>query len=444
MLGNLLAVVHRTSNRVAPTIRGATSPDIMISPMPYVPGCSADVFISYAHRDNQDGWVTGLKKKLTEKLNPFLAGRAEVWFDDRIEPGVYFKQEIQQKLKDAPIFVAIISPSYLDSEFCITHELDWFQNQIGGREIIQLLKVPLAKGQQVPLPEANYEILHDVKDGHLLDGEPLDRILDKIVAVITGRLRDFWELRPKIYFAQIRNENLKPRWDKLKDRLHAEGYAVLPKGVLPVRVPPGRIREWLEAAGLSVHLDGVLDDPLAQLQLGIARQIGRPILILPESPSEDQLSTAIAEVQRLLESNRKHAVYFIYDYYSDHQRVAALPELIRLKTGCDVFLPEAGEKYHKFRLQVSDGVLLFRGDAPEDWLKSQEQVLLQAAARPGRHSIEAKYFTRSPNGQSDAVRVSRGSRQEWIIERSGEPDIEDLQPFFDTLRSRVIAARGNA
>ena len=318
-------------------------PAMMSVTMPYVPGCSADVFISYAHRDNQDGWVTRLKTKLTEKLGPFLAGRAEVWFDDRLAPGVYFRLEIQQKLKDTPIFIAVVSPSYLDSEFCITDELEWFQNQ-GGKEIIQLLKVPLEAGQEVPLPESHYKILHDEKDGHLLEGNPLDKILDEVVAVITRRLREFCELRPKVYVAQLRNQDLKPRWDKLKDRLHAEGYAVLPKGVLPVRVPDSRIREWLEAARLSVHLASVPDDPLAQRQLAIAKQIGRPALILPDPPSQDQLSATIAGIQARLESDRKPAVYFIYDYYSDHQRVAALPELIRLKTGCDVFLPEAGDR----------------------------------------------------------------------------------------------------
>ena len=117
--------------------------------MAYIPGCSADVFISYAHRDNVDGWVTKLKNKLVEKLTAFLAGRAEVWFDDRIQPGVYFKEEIQQRLKDTPIFVAVVSPSYLDSEFSIVNELDWFQNQ-GGSEIIQLLKVPLEKFTVAP------------------------------------------------------------------------------------------------------------------------------------------------------------------------------------------------------------------------------------------------------------------------------------------------------
>ncbi|HEY6342462.1 MAG TPA: toll/interleukin-1 receptor domain-containing protein [Bryobacteraceae bacterium] len=411
--------------------------------MAYIPGCSADVFISYAHRDNRDGWVTRLKDKLIEKLTPFLAGHtAEVWFDDRLRPGVYFKEEIQQKLKDTPIFVAVVSPAYLDSEFSIVNELDWFQNQPGSSEIIQLLKVPLEKGQEVPLPASGYEVLHDPKDGHLLDSEALDKILDKVVAAITGKLRDFWELRPKIYVAQIRNEQWKPRWDELKDLLHAEGYAILPKGILPLRVPDGRIREWLESARLSVHLEGVADDPLAQRQLEIARQTGRPAIVLSAPPAEDQLPAIVAEVQDRIQSDRKPAVYLIYDYYSDRSRVAAFPELIRLKTGCDVFEPVAGETYHKFRLQVSDGVLLFRSEAPEEWLKSQEQSLLQAAAR--RQTAEAKYFTRSPNGHPAGVRVTQGSRQEWIIERTGEPDVSDLQPFFDALRSRVQAVGGTA
>jgi hypothetical protein len=34
--------------------------------MAYIPGCGADVFISYAHLDNVDGWITRLKSKLTQ------------------------------------------------------------------------------------------------------------------------------------------------------------------------------------------------------------------------------------------------------------------------------------------------------------------------------------------------------------------------------------------
>jgi hypothetical protein len=408
--------------------------------MSYVPGCSADVFISYAHRDNQDGWVTRLKEKLVEKLNPFLAGRAEVWFDDRIAPGTYFQQEIQQKLKNTPIFVAAISPSYLASENCMIHELEWFQNQ-GGKDIFQLLKVPLEVGQHVPVSEVDFTVLHDTNDGHALKGKTLEKVLDEVVAAIKTRLRKGWELRPKIYVARLRDEDLKKRWQKLKDRLHDEGYAVLPKVVVDARVHDTRLREWLEEARLSVHLDGLENDGLAQRQLAMAKKVGKPMLLLPEPPPEDHLDGVIAEVQKRLEADRKPALYFIYDSYSDGPRVSDLRKLIGPRTGCEVLLPEAGEKYHKFRLRVSDGILLFREDAPDEWLEAQEQALLQAAALRGRGPVaEAKYITHKINGRPEGVTTTQGQRGEWIIERTGNPDVDDLAPFLNSLRSLVQTA----
>jgi hypothetical protein len=420
----------------APVVGSYKSTPVRYSGPTYVPGLSADVFISYVYRDNLDGWVTKLRDRLTEKLNPFLAGRAQLWFDDRIEPGIYFKEEIQGRLKDTPIFIAVVSPSYLESEFSIIHELEWFQNQ-RGREIIQLLKVPLEEGQDVPLREAQYIVLYDESDGRVLEGQRLDRKLDDVAAAITKRLREFWEMRPKIYVAQVRNERLKPRWDEMKEQLHSEGYAIVPKGILPIRVPDMRIREWVESSQISVHLDKVPDDLLAARQLTIARQTGRPLLILPEAPELHQIATVIHQVQDRIQSARKPAVYLIYDFYSDHQRVATLPELIRNQLGCEVLLPEAGERYHRFCLEVSSGVLLFRGEASEDWLKSQELSLLQSAARR-RDRADAKYFIKRANGDPGGVRVIQGTQQELIIERTGEPDpLNDLKPFFDILRSRM-------
>jgi TIR domain len=407
--------------------------------MSYVPGCSADVFISYAHHDNRDGWVTRLKEKLAEKLNPFLAGRAEVWFDDRIAPGTYFQQEIQQKLKNTKIFVAAISPAYLASENCMTHELEWFQNQ-GGTDIIQLVKVPLDKGQEVPVPAADFVSLYDKNDFHVLQGEALEKLLDEVVAAIVKRLREVWESRPKIYVARLSDGDWKARWQKLKDRLHEEGFALLPKDVVLARVKDSSLREWLEQARLSVHVEGLQNDFLAQRQMDIAKQIGKPMLLLRKPPFEDDLGEVIAEVQKLLEAHRKPALYFIYDFYSDGSRVADWIQLIGPRSGCDVFLPEAGEKYHKFRLRVSDGVLLFRSEAPDGWLESQEQTLLQAAALRGSVPVaEAKYITRKVNGSLAGVTTRHGQRRELIIERTGEPNVDDLEPFLSDLRKLVQA-----
>jgi hypothetical protein len=37
------------------------------------------------------------------------------------------------------------------------------------------------------------------------------------------------------------------------------------------------------------------------------------------------------------------------------------------------------------------------------------------------------------------VRSVRGSRREWIIERTGAPNIDDLKPFLDELETTVQA-----
>ena len=36
--------------------------------MAYVPGYAADIFISYSHSNDRDGWVTELKSKLASGL----------------------------------------------------------------------------------------------------------------------------------------------------------------------------------------------------------------------------------------------------------------------------------------------------------------------------------------------------------------------------------------
>ena len=397
--------------------------------MAYVPGCSADAFISYAHDDNLDGWVTGLKEKLTQKLNPFLSKPAEVWFDaEKLQAADSFREEIREKLKNTPLFVAVVSTSYLESEFCMVEELEWFQNH-GGREIFQLVKVPLEEGYEVPLPDLQYEKLYEEADGQALTDEPLDKALNKIVLAMTNKLRESRDARPKIYLAQVRDPDAKSRWDELKVKIHAEGYAILPKGILPVRVPDGQIRKSLEKALLSIHLGGAQNDPLAQRQAEIARQVDKPVITLPDPPRADELEAVVGAVRSKLEAARKPAIYCIYDHYMDGALFSGLFEPISDLTGCDVLLSETGEKYHKFRLRASDGILLFRGEAPEEWLHSQEQVLLQTAALRGdRFVAEAQYFTRRANGEPPGVSAKQGARKQWIIERTGEPNVEDLRP----------------
>ena len=401
--------------------------------MAYVPGCSVDVFISYAHNDNKEAWVTRLKERLATELASFLTDRVQVWFDDRIRPGVYFQQEIQQKLKNTPIFIAVISPSFLESTFCMQSELEWFQLQ-GGRDIVQLIKVPLeAEGLDVPLPQAHYVKLYDEADQRQLTGKILDKVLSKVVLGVKERLRECRDARPKIFVAQIRDEATRSGWESLKDSLHDEGYAVLPAQVLIGGVPDRSIQKWLEEARLSVHFGGVHDDSLARRQLGIATRLGKPLLILDAPPRSEDVHAILAEVHAKLEAQRSPALYCIFDHHSDGQRISSLNEQIKIRTGLDVVVPEAGEKYHKYRLQTSDGILLFQSEAPDEWLKAQEQALVQCVALRGKQPVPvARYFAHS--GDPAGVQTEHGQPTQWTIRRTGDVNVGDLQEFFDALR----------
>ena len=71
-----------------------------------------DVFVSYRRTD------VGFTKKLVRALEE--SGR-DIWIDwDDIPPGVEsFTDEIQRGIEGANAFIAILSPSYLQSEYCI-------------------------------------------------------------------------------------------------------------------------------------------------------------------------------------------------------------------------------------------------------------------------------------------------------------------------------------
>jgi TIR domain len=127
--------------------------------MTFVPEFEQDVFISYAHVDDEPffdaakpdqsaGWVTTfvrlLKNELAEKV-----GRKEkftLWFDSVDLRGNHaLAPEIKKKLEHTANFVAILSPSYLASQWCHDEAqlfTQRFASQLEGRVFI-VEKAPL-------------------------------------------------------------------------------------------------------------------------------------------------------------------------------------------------------------------------------------------------------------------------------------------------------------
>jgi hypothetical protein len=369
--------------------------------MAYVPGYAADIFVSYSHSNDRDGWVTELKSKLASGLAD-VSEDVDVWFDtDRLRAGDRFRQEIHDKLSNTRILVAVLSPAYLKSQFCMEEELDWFQDSF-GREIIQYQKVPLEGDQIPPLPEAHYVKLEAARKSCT-----------------------------HVYLAGVKLESLRGRREELKRLLHQkERLAVLPSEVITTRTQPNRILKMLGDAELSIHYEAP-DDPLYLTQRQAAEAAGKPVLWVKAAEPASEIALRIRE--ELLRLRRQRQLYLIYDPSSDGEQVRALTRHFSQGVDCKVLEPQAGESYHRARLDESDGILFFHRNAPPSWLDRHREALLQGAALRRRPRPEAWYFVR-PGDPSD-LQVERDARRpQWTITRTGDLNLNDLQPFSEAFQ----------
>jgi GTPase SAR1 family protein len=78
------------------------------------------IFISYAREDNE--YAT----ELITHLKPFERnGQIEPWLDRNLNAGEKWKDKIIESIRKAEIFLFLISPEFLASDFIMIHELKW-------------------------------------------------------------------------------------------------------------------------------------------------------------------------------------------------------------------------------------------------------------------------------------------------------------------------------
>jgi len=93
---------------------------------------SIKLFISYSHKD----------KKYLEIFETHLAvlkreDLVESWFDQKILPGNKWNKSIENNLLSSQLIVFLISPDFLDSQYCLDIELDIAKNQVkSGNSIL--------------------------------------------------------------------------------------------------------------------------------------------------------------------------------------------------------------------------------------------------------------------------------------------------------------------
>jgi hypothetical protein len=90
--------------------------------MAYVLGYDHDVFVSYAHLDDQGeaAWVTTLVRHLgTEVRQRLGTGDLRIWIDNELDGNHPLTSEIMQAIRRSATILLIVSPSYIASEWCV-------------------------------------------------------------------------------------------------------------------------------------------------------------------------------------------------------------------------------------------------------------------------------------------------------------------------------------
>ena len=77
-----------------------------------------EVFLSYSHADEEHR--TELVKHLTLLQRQ---GLIEPWYDRRIEPGTNVHAEIETKLETTDVFLLLVSPDFVASDYCYDKEM---------------------------------------------------------------------------------------------------------------------------------------------------------------------------------------------------------------------------------------------------------------------------------------------------------------------------------
>jgi hypothetical protein len=321
-----------------------------LSPMEF----QRHLFISYAHLDNvpltehQQGWITRFHDTLSAMLGMRIGRKAEIWRDVKLTGNDIFSDEIIQQFPRTELFVSVLTPRYVESEWCAREVIEFCKSAdatggltVGNKSrVLKVIKMPVESedplppvmrhalgypfyvfdDQQVPLeldPAYGNEFTtkYHLKLAKLAyDIAGLIKSIESPAAPADSSREASENSKPAIYLAECSFDRRSAR-EALESELRLHGYLVFPDTQLPKMEEDyiAAVEGFLDRCKLSIHLVGakyglVPDGPneksetILQNELAIARhkKAGlRRIISLPEGTrSESALQQDF--IERLL------------------------------------------------------------------------------------------------------------------------------------------------
>ena len=306
-------------------------------------GSEFDVFISYAHVDDnpiypaQRGWVSVLVDNLGRYLAKKL-GRTEAfsnWYDKAQLKGHHsIHDHIPDQAKRSALFLAVLSPGYVSSEFCL-RELQAFIDAHSDRlaERVYVLELEPLEDRTVP------ELFRDIRKYRFykFDEQQVPRTfampeprtdereyyqkIEDLARDIASKLaseKPVTKSGPAVFLADV-TDDLELRRDEIRRYLDQAGVGVLPTSSyrLDREEFERSLTSDLGSSAVFVQLLGQVvgkrppdvPDGFNWLQLELAKRAGLPILQW-RSPDLDLSKVEPALQKKLLELETVRAMPF--------------------------------------------------------------------------------------------------------------------------------------
>jgi len=449
-----------------------------------------DVFISYSHADNTEGWVDTFHRRLQNRLTQ-LGAPATVWRDAKLGGMDVFSDEIFEQLNASAVLVSIVSPNSVTSRWCQSERQKFEQSAGASGGIRHRNRLRAAKVVKTPLKHDAHRDLfgtlgfefyaRDHRDGPFtefaVDSDTFTTKLDELAQTLYATLTELRQHSPHpafvVYVAAVADALEEPRKTIVR-QLQDWGCTVLPD-------PPElshssstlrqRVNADLAHCNLSVHIFGEQrgfipdeeDESILLLQYRMACERG--VERITFSPAGTSIHPAIATVlsgdagpgidriedktlDRLLEAleeriRRRRSdtprveqqtpnLYVICD---DTDWESALEVQTCLSGRYGVWLPirHVGEQRlrlrdHREALRRSDAALLYWGRAEEGWFRRNLWELLSARTKRRNQFLPAVCVSSPPVREREQYR-----RPDLRFEQVDELRCDSLRTLVSSL-----------
>lgn len=446
--------------------------------MAFVPGHKHDLFVSYAHAEA--AWVEVFSKALCDEFQERTGEKVTLWQDTQnLRVGQKWASEIEEGIRNAAAFMAVVSPTYLKkSPWCLLERGIALESELEGLKIDSFYR--FLKVIKTPGPgKAHEEMLHELEDIRFFnkaDDYELPAGSPEFIAAIRALVRQIRELframsnkGQEVYLAPGRIEMHEAR-EELERELKDKGFTVGPDVLLDFTFPDDSIRRAMDKISHALFVLGGDYDEFAARQIEVAKELGKPVVfwIQPGEKQKDMLrrideltelppgsevlgGRSIRElIPQVLEKLRPRKaaetaapvsgtarVYLNYDTtLADDSRIAAhIGDVVRARKFEVVQSGRDGD--HDQLMRTSNAVLLFRAanPHPDEWLKLNAMEL----------ALATRIFERQPDFDAKALLVTEPARIQAQapgvpVYSYSEPFApETLEPFFARLRRSISA-----